>query len=161
MEEKPILASRETFKLWRGVRRFTPLTIPGVGLVCLQSAMAREWIRIDSASQRARLAAMQGRIKDQEQATREFALLCFGLLVLKANEQGQPLDGSAVFDIDSEEDRRFIFEMDSAITDYVVAACTTNCGIQAIDLEAAQKKLRETIGSSLPTGSPIGATGTT
>lgn len=130
-EDKDVApATIEACGCWRGKRRVASFDWPHVGRVMLQSAMAGEWIAIDAARTRARMAALSGNVKLHEQATREFFLsVCYGLVL--NTELGKMF---------SNEHRDLLLEMDAAITDPLIEACMKHCDIEAIDLGAAQKK---------------------
>jgi hypothetical protein len=131
--EQPQIATRESARRWSNKRRYKPHDWFGVGRVILQSPMAKEWIRIDSARTRCQVAALRGDQKAHEKATEDFMLaVCFGL-VLEATEDRNH------FFTDCPEDREFILSLDGAITDDLVRAAMEHCGTQAIDLEALQK----------------------
>ena len=122
-------ATKEACAKWRKVRRFREFNWLGVGRVILQSAMAGEWIRIDAAQTRARMAAMSGNAKVHEKATKEFLVAVCTLLVLDENK-------NPFF---SRDDETLIVEMDSAITDPLVAAAMQHCDTSGVDFEAAKK----------------------
>lgn len=122
-------ADKSALDRWRGRRRIVDFDWPGVGRVRLQSATAREFIRIEAARQRALVAANGGKTKEHEQATREFLLLVCRLLVLDGD--GQPFFSDA--------DNDLVLALDSAITDPLVEAALKHCGLESVDLEAAQK----------------------
>lgn len=122
-------ATKANCERWRRTRRYQRFDWPGVGEVVLQSAMAGEWIKIDAARTRARMAAVSGNVKLHEQATQDFLLaVCHGLVL--------DLEHAPFF---TSGDRELILEMDSAITDPLVVECMNHCDLAAIDLGAAQK----------------------
>lgn len=126
----------------RRARRFKTFDWEGIGKVVLQSPMAGEWIKIDAARARVRVAVMQGRKKDHEASARDLLLETLYGLVL--NE-----DHSAFF---TRADEALILELDPADTEPLVAAALEFAEIRA-DVGDSQKNSSGTSEGDSPSSS--------
>lgn len=126
----------------RGKRRFKEFVWCDVGKLVLQSPTAGEWIRIESARQRATMAGMNGKKKEQEAANQDYMLLVCLLLVLDGERNPFFVP----------EDKELILGLDPALTDPLLAAAIEFAGLDEINAGDSQKNLSTTNGSSSPTG---------
>lgn len=136
-------AKKESLEQRRGQRRFRDYQWSDVGGVILQSATAGEWVRIDSAQQRARMAAMAGNKKGLDAATQDFLLEVLAALVLDGDKNH--------FFVAADKD--LILSLDSALTDPLVSAAVEFAGLDEVSVGAAQKNLSTTQDGKTPSGS--------
>lgn len=130
MSEGNGYATKAALEAKRNKRRFKEFDWGDIGLVVLQSATAGEFVKIDAARQRATLAAMSGKVKEHEQATKDFLLqVCYSLVLDR--------DSNPFF---SPADRELILSLDSTITDPLVTACMDHCSQDTANMGDAQKK---------------------
>ncbi len=142
MSESNGVATLDALERRRGKRRIKEYQWADIGTLDLQSPMSGEWIKIDAARQRARLAAMAGKRKEHEAATQDFMLQVFYEIPLNK-------DGSHFF---TPANKELILSLDPALTDQLLSACIEHAELDETTLGDAQKNLPTTSGSSSPTG---------
>jgi hypothetical protein len=130
-KEPVAFATKESLEKWRASAVTRTSTGRGVGRVILQSAMAGEWIKIDSARQRAHMAAAAGQ---GERARERDARL---LARRSASRWCWTTERKTFFTI--RPTASLILALDSAITDELATACVKHCDIDSIDLRALEK----------------------
>ncbi len=127
----------------RGRRRFKEYQWFDIGRLTIQSAMADEWGKIDSARTRARLAAIRGDVKEHEKATQEFTLQTLYLLVL--DQERNPFFSPA--------NKELILSVDAALVDALVSECMDHCALEDVSVGDAQKNLPATSSDKPPSES--------
>ncbi len=142
MSESNGYATKDALQERRGKRRFKDYQWSDIGRVELQSLMAGEWIKIDTANARMRMAAMAGKKKEHEAAAQDFLLQVCYLTVLDK-------DHNPFFSL---PDKDLILGLDSALTDPLVTAAIEHAGLDEVSVGDAQKNLPTTSGSSSHTG---------
>lgn len=122
-------ATKAALQERRGKRRTKEWQWHGFGAVILQSALAKEFIKIDTARQRARLAALRGDERELERATQDLLLgVCFGLVL---DGDRQPFF--------TPDDKDLILELDASITDPLLAEALEFCSDSSETLEDVKK----------------------
>jgi len=130
MTEANGYATKDALQARRGKRRFKDYQWSDIGKVVLPSVTAGDWIKLDSARQRATMAAMSGKKKEHEAATQDFLLqACYMVL----DGQHDPFFSPA--------DKDLILSLDSAVTDPLVSAFIEHAGLDEVSLGDAQKNL--------------------
>lgn len=144
MSETNGFAKKDSLAGRKSKRRIADYQWADVGKLILQSPLAGEWIRIESARDRATMAAMSGRKRDHEIASQDFALQV--LYSIPLDEHHNPFFAP--------DDKDLILGLDSGLVDPLVAACVKHANLDAGNLvEGAEKNLPGTSGDGSPSGS--------